>query len=551
MNRKYLSYAIFFAIIALVVGLTINHSRYIRSQIDAMTGPNRSARISAAKELVRTEQFSDTVTGETEATRASVIQALEDWASEPAPPVVPVPVKAADSKTTDAPEVTKTLKPSDAVTQILNLLKDQDKGVRDRALLGVLRTCALSDDNLDVVIGGIKDTDGNVRKPCVLTLQTIGQKDPDGISRLLLQETVTLMRMPDNKSAAEALFASRKGVVVQHIVTKLVAAIKTDAAYRGPVGDVLSALTTDHQQAVTELLPLLMDKDDGIKGGAADALGKMQAKEAITQISALLSGSDSARKSAISSLALIADVTCEKPLIEAVNNPTDNTEARQQAAVGLGKIATPEAVSALIKTLGDYDLKIRESAVVGLSRAGISAITALNSALKSPERETRLQAAQAMTGIAAPQINSGLIAALNDNDLGVARQAAVGLGFKDNSGAVSALAARLGTSRQAADASDALALIGVPARTALIKALSSSDPTEAYFASLALGKQGESAVPAIKTAANSGPSRKWAIAALGKIGGKDAVVILTSLRAQSDPATRDAATQALKLIGIN
>lgn len=85
-NKKYLNYAIFLLIVVVVVGLAVSHSRHMRNLVDSMAGPNRAARVAAAKELVKAEQFMDAVTGETVETRTAVVQALEDWATEPRVP---------------------------------------------------------------------------------------------------------------------------------------------------------------------------------------------------------------------------------------------------------------------------------------------------------------------------------------------------------------------------------------------------------------------------------------------------------------------------------
>src|SRR5690348_2772318 len=79
MPRKYLNYAILTAIVAGVAGTAVNHSRRIAADVAAMAGPDRAARIAAAKELVHAEEFMDSVSGEPQAQRVRIVRALEDW----------------------------------------------------------------------------------------------------------------------------------------------------------------------------------------------------------------------------------------------------------------------------------------------------------------------------------------------------------------------------------------------------------------------------------------------------------------------------------------
>lgn len=563
MNRKYLNYGIFIALVLVVIGIAVNHSRYIRSQINAMIGPNKEAAIAAAKGLVESQQFSDTISGEPKETRIAVVQALEDWAEQPAPPTT---AQSSTSSSSTSSSSTSTadqpLTPADAVTQIVAFLKDQDKPVRDRALVGLLRVGALSKANLDNVITGMEDSDANTSKGCVLTLQILGQSTAQSAVRLIPMETVdilhTLGAIPYSSqsnqgamAAAQYILSLRNPQVVSIMIPEIVAKMVTDTTARSPGGDVLSSYTDQSAQCVQVLTPLLKNSDDTVKESAADALGKVGNKMAIPYLLPLLKETADVRKAAIAGIALIANKAGEAPLIEAVNDPTVDHDVREQAAVGLGKIGTPEAIAALVKALSDYDLKIQESATDALAVAGKPAIPTLLGLLKSPDTNLQYRAAQALARIALPAANAGLIAAMKDKVHRVAIQACVALGFKDNTAAVQPLIAELSNPVLGQSAANSLAMIGAASQPVLVKSLSSPNDVVAYYASQSLGQLGESVVPTITNAAKtSAPARPWVAITLGEIGGKNAITSLEAMRKYKGDLLQNDVSIALNKIGV-
>ncbi|MCC6729595.1 MAG: HEAT repeat domain-containing protein [Chthonomonadales bacterium] len=537
MNRKYINYAIFIAIVGLVVGLAINHSRHMAYVVSSMAGPDRVARIAAAKELVRGEQFMDSITGEETPTRVRIVQALVDWAA------------SGEANGPDPSDPKKTFGPKSAVTQMVAYLKDTDKPVRDALLVGLIQVGTLTPENLQELVNGIKDGDGNARKVCITVLQALGQKDP-ATGLALLKAT-----LPDyDQAALESAMARRKPEVAEQIIPKVVALMKADAAARGTGGDVLAAFEDQRERSVAELAPLLKDADVGVRSGAVNALGKVGSKTPVPQLVQMMhKDTAQVRRVAIGAIALIADRSGEAALTEALNRPDDNNEARAQAATGLGRIATPTAIATLVKALQDDDLKVQTAAVNALARAGQPAVRPLLVALRAPDPRLRVRAAQALEGIASPASNAALSAALNDPVREVRVAAAHAMGFEGNAGAVPALVARLANpdGSLAAAASEALATIGAPARPALAKALS-GEATRAYFAAQALGRQGAAAVSTARQAASAEPAAgRWAAIALTSIGGPEATTALQDLARSGTGETRAAAELGLKKLGVD
>ena len=518
MNRKFLNYAIFFAIVAIVVGLAIRHSRHMAYLVNSMAGPNKDARVAAAKELVKMEQFMDAITGESVARRIRIVQALEDWGD------------------------------AAAVTQAVAFLKDPDRPVRDRIALALARIGTKTPDNLQGVVNGSKDGDSNVRKVCISLLQVFGQDDTERAFSLLQR------LLPDSEPGIlRAALQMRNASVADQIITKVAEAMKADGAARAPGGDVLGALTDRREECVKALLPQVLDQDDGVSSGAIAALGKVGSPTPVPQlIEAMRKRSAQVRRVAIGALALIAHVSCEEALTEAIRNPDDDNEARAQAAVGLGRIGTPTAVATLVKALRDDDLKVQVAAVDGLAGVGDPAVPALAVAVRAPDARTRLRAAQALGGIATPAINGPLAQAMRDEAAGVRAEAAQALGFEGNGQAVPLLAVGLDDTdgAVAAACADALARIGAPARGALTRALKGRRGS-AFLAAVALAKQGAASVPDVVSAARAGgESARWAVESLARNRSQPALDALKQLTTAGDPATREVASAALQRLSL-
>jgi HEAT repeat protein len=461
---------------------------HLRALVDAMASNNPEAQKSAAAELIKSEQFMDSITGEPVPTRVKAAEALEALGN------------------------------SDAVKQCIAFLKDPDKPVRDRIIVTLQKIGGNSPDNMKELVVGLKDGDPNVRKGTISAL-----------------------------TAANGGIGPKPGMV-----TAIVTIMKAEAGARGPGGDVLGSdlfiKGGANKESVPQLLVLLKDKDEGVRGGAADALGKIGDPAAIDPLKvAMHTDTAQIRRISIGAIALIADKSGEDCLTEAINNQDDDNEARAQAAAGLGKIATPTAVATLVKALDDDDLKLRSAAVAALGRAGrpvpsgppsMQVVNALTAALQDQRDSIRIGATQALQTIAATEADPSLIAALQKDDDDVRAAAAAALGFPNNGPAVAPLIAALSDPSGNVDtaARDALAAIGEPATAELVKVIQKGG-TQAYYAAQALSRVGIPALPALeKVADNPNPvGQRWAAVALGGLNSADASPTLEKLEKSTDP----------------
>lgn len=519
MNRKYINYLVFLGIVAVVVGLAVNHSRHMAGLVSDMEGNDKAKRIAAAQELVTGEQFMDSITGETVANRVRIVQALEDWGTK------------------------------QATTQLVAYLKDMDRPVRDRITLALASLATRSPDHLQEVVNGIKDGDANVRKGCIAALQSIGQATPAKAQAVLARA------LPDVPAPeiARAL-ANVDPKVADQLISKVAALMKADAGARESGGDVLSALVDKREESVAALLPELTDKDEGVRMGAASGLGKVGSKTAVAPlIRAMKTDTAQVRRVAIGAIALIADPSGEAALTEALANPDDDNDARAQAAVGLGRIGTPTAIATLIKALSDDDLKVQVAAVGALGRAGEPAVAPLLALLKDPRPALRVRAAESLQATGSRAACGGLVAALSDPEPAVRRAACVALGAVGGAAQVPALIARLADrdGAVATAAADALSRMGAVARPALVAAMAGPEDV-AFLAARALGREGQDAVPAVAAEVARKPSvGRWAVVALGDAGGPEAVKTLQSLEQAPDPLVKRGASEALQKLGID
>lgn len=528
--KRYLNYLIFAVVVLLVVGIAVNHSRYVHSLVEGMGSADSATRSHAALELVKTEQFSDSITGEDAKVRLHAVDAVLSLANDKS--VVPGTEK-------DAPDYR-----SQAVKQGLNLLKDIDKKVRAAAIAALKKMDYSAAGNLTALIAGVGDGDANVRKGVAHVLT-----DPDGIG--------------PKKEVVEALVEKMKG----------------DGGTRGPGGDVLSSLRFLKEGAadiaVPKLLTILTEKDpkdaakfkndEGSRSGAADALGKIGDPRAVQPlIDTLKTDTPTVQRVAIGAIALIAAPSGEAALIQAVKDKNADSEARLQAASGLGKISSPAAIETLVTSLNDPDLKMRSAAVAALAHAGRptlngptqpQALQALIAALANSDKNLRTGAANALTRIAAPEADPALIAALkndkNETDLRAA--AATALGFPHNTAGVSSLIGAL--SDQDGDvrdvARDALVQIGPEATDALIAAMQAGH-TDAFYAAQAIAQQGMPALDALKKLASDSAhpvGQRWAAVALGDMGVAEAARPLQDLAKSFDPDVAYVAQAQLARLG--
>lgn len=417
-----------------------------------------------------------------------------------------------------------------AVKQTLPLLKDQDKRVRDRAIQVVIKIAFQTPDHLKEALPGLKDGDANVKKGTIVAFRTVGPKS--------------------------------------NSIPMLVEYLKKEGDSRASVGTVLGTPLYAKESATTLplLKPYLDDKDEGVRVATVEALGKIGDKAAIPALDVKMhKDTAQVRRVSIGAIALIAAPAGEPMLTEALKNTEDDDESRTQAAVGLGKIATPTAIDTLLLALDDADLKLRSAASASLARAGRPTadqapvgmvLTKCISALKSGSEVVKIGVAQALQGIAASEANASLLAIANNKQASenLRSAALASVGFAENTGAVSALVALLAeqdTEKVGNAALTALSKIGTQAVASLLATFTKGNDTASYRAAMALAKMGAVILPSLQTAAqDKNPNvQRWAAVALGEMGIAEAVPVLNQLKGSADADVAHVAKEQLYRYG--
>ncbi len=538
MIRKYLNYLLFIGVVMVVVAMAVQHSRTVHRLVSEMGSSDIKIKSAAAMELIRTEQFSDSITGEPVPTRLHAAEALEALGLDAS--VVP------DKSIKDAPDFR-----ASAVSQAIGLLKDTDTRVRDRAVITLQKIGNATTANLKKLVLGIGDGDNSVRRGVRAAFTDLQHGVGPGPG------------------------------VVEAIIDRM----KADGATRGPGGDVLGSKLFTSQGGSDRSIPLLVDilsakdakgykSDEGNRSGAADALGKVGDPRAIEPLlTAMHTDTPQIRRVSIGALALIADAGCEAALEEALANIEDDKQARSQAASGLGKVGSAKALAALAVGLDDRDQDIRAACSAALARAAhaeaqnatrADVMEVLTRALTSQSSSQQLGAASALQtalagtsreDVAAQKAAAVLTAVLTNRAAATELRAAAAsaLGFAGNRAAVARLIVALSdaSSEVGLAAREALAGIGADAAVPLTAALNGGDVT-ALYASQSLAKIGEPALPALqKTAHNSANpvGQRWTAVALGGIGISSATDLLQTLAQDANKEVAQAAHEQLIRLG--
>jgi len=199
--------------------------------------------------------------------------------------------------------------------------------------------------------------------------------------------------------------------------------------------EAIKTLKTLGSPAIPILVEALTDDHEGIRRGAAFALGAM-AQDAVVAVPALLA----TLKDPVSGVRMdvavaLKQITTASPealqqavqeLTTGLNHP--ESAVRQGAAFGLGVIGS-EATSTippLIQALKDTDEEVRLAAAIALKRMGSAAVPALKVALNDSDMGVRAKAAFALGNIQASGI-VGVTEALQNSDRQIRQTAAMTL----------------------------------------------------------------------------------------------------------------------------
>ena len=224
----------------------------------------------------------------------------------------------------------------------------------------------------------------------------------------------------------------------------LIAALKDqNANVRGGAAEALGRIRPEAKEAVPALIVALKDQNENARSAAAEALGRIgpEAKEAAPAliaaalIAALKDQYANVRSAAAEALGRIRPETDDAvpALIAALKDQYTNVRSAAAEALGKMRLEAKEAAPVLIAALKDQNANVRSAAAEALGRIGPEAddaVPALIAALKDLYADVRRAAAEALGQMRpeAKEAAPALIAALKDQDENVRRAAAEALG---------------------------------------------------------------------------------------------------------------------------
>lgn len=212
--------------------------------------------------------------------------------------------------------------------------------------------------------------------PKLAKLVAILLQDFDSEARRVLTETLKTVAARQPKAVAEELKNSSS---FQYLGVTAALRSLGEAAIPFVVqtlsnGDcrprAVEFLVTSGAAAIPHVLPELQSTNKDVRLAAVETLGKLRARQAAAPIRRLFYSAERAdRMPYLTALATIAAAEDEPLLAAALDDKGYPTPLRAQAALGLGRIASPTAVATLWRITRDRDRDLVEAAEAGLRLA--------------------------------------------------------------------------------------------------------------------------------------------------------------------------------------
>jgi HEAT repeat protein/precorrin-3B methylase len=466
----------------------------------------------------------------------------------------------------------KKITPTQSFDTLFSLCKDSETAVKDLAKASLATLAGQSDANLQATVDRLSNGDPDIRGAAVDVLGKVGGDK----AALAVNSVLALSAAQDSAvSALQKIGAPSVPLVIAHLEDPK---MQDDIAFRQQMVGLLDQIADP--SGLAELTKLAHKTDQpSVQRLAQVALadtvlaaynGVQTAKDAHTKaLDDLSKAKDDTAKATAQKAAADAVTASQKaaanlPLVGGaevtlsgvLQDSNADSEARAQAALAIGRFASPSAIASLVTALGDFDTRVRDAALAGVQSSGSPAVGPLTAALG--RTDTGAAAAQALGGIGTPAAVAALKPILDNPATPVAERqgAAIGLGRSANPGVIPALVRALGDSdggvasaAQEGLLTPALAQKAIPALIA-----SFTQPAPAPFhASETLARMGaltkSDVVPALAKALAGGgaSSQTWAAVTLGQTGSSDAPILaaLRGLAQSPDPHIQYAAQQSL------
>ncbi len=288
---------------------------------------------------------------------------------------------------------------SRAVKPLLNALEDQKKYVQIEAAAAL---AAMRDEHaLDPLISASRDKDWVISKRAIISLGKMGIPAIDPLIALLKD---------DKHDAVEALV-----IIGTPAVGSLITTLNEGNFYE-KIGAAEALGKIGDNRAVEPLISILKGKDWSMSRYAARALKDLGWIPTTPEESALyyIANENWAKGVTFGSVAL-------DPLISTFQNGIG--EVKKSAILSMGQIQDPRSAEVLISYLKEGEVELKKSVINALVTIGNPAIELLIIALKDGSNIQRESAAEVLGKLGNSDAIDPLIAALNDEFIGVGRKA--------------------------------------------------------------------------------------------------------------------------------
>jgi len=425
--------------------------------------------------------------------------------------------------------------------------KDSDSKVKSSSTDAISALGKQNSANLTAIVQRLKDDDPDLRAASVEALGKVGSDDA-------AKQVADLLSDKTSRDAAELGLASIGKASVPYLTVHI---NDPDSDYSQKMISILGGI--GDSGAVPALIATVNTASAATRRVGVVAIANIVLATYNARDKAVLAAKTAPASTPPSGPTpqAIATVNTSEPLLIALATSSgDDPDARALATLSLGRIGGNDAISALVKSLQDFDPKISNAAVAALQAVGSPAVSPLIALLNDSKVrvDTRASAAEALGGIGSPEAIASLNGAFASPQTpsAIRRSAALGLG---NSGAVAViptLVKALGD-KDGVVASIASAALLNPdlqdgAIPQLISAFQEKTPVP-FEASQTLARMGNVPVPALKTAlqGSNTVAQTWSAVTLGQIGTKDPTVVaeLTPLADSTTPSVKWAASQAI------
>lgn len=373
-------------------------------------------------------------------------------------------------------------------------------------------------------VQALGDEDWRVRKEAV----TYFMQQVDAAERA---ETVAdLLSHPDNvglRNAAIEILIGLGPQVVGLLFARLACA---DAEVRKFIIDILGEI--GYSSCVAELLPYLQDEDENVRYAVVETLGKLRSVAAVGALLDLLDNSEAGLQFTIfEALAAIG----EGVPVERILPYARNTLFRKSVFNCLGQLGSADAIPVLLNGLSDPLRKNREVALLSFGRL-IKSLSVTDCPEVDPQSD---------------QVVGRLLDFLMSDDPAYRRAACYVLSLFPEVGIIRKILPLLADEDLRADVVAAAKFIPKTILTAFVNSVSLDDETALYLIFL-LGELGYDEIEslALEGIKSENPQFRYASTiALGKICASEAIERLSDALADEIPEIREAASDALCLIG--